>query len=224
MSGLPEQEDQTLYNMALELGCVITSVNYRLTPEHPYPKPLNDCYEGLLYVTNNSDKFGIDPAKVAVGGGSAGGLLSTSIAIKARNEKGPKLVAQILAYPMLDHRDSSDSNKEITNLGVWDSWMNHYGFQCYLKDVPASEYSKAVPNLVEDLSNLPDTFIAVGTMDCLRDEAIEYAQKLVAAGVLVALHIYPGMTHVFDGLVPDAKASKDFWKARIAALKRAFDK
>jgi len=77
--------------------------------------------------------------------------------------------------------------------------------------------------MIEDLSNLPDAFIAVGTMDCLRDESIEYAQKLAAAGNQVELHIYPGMVHVFDVLAPDAKASKDFWSARVAAIKRAFE-
>ncbi|MCD9853683.1 alpha/beta hydrolase fold domain-containing protein [Epilithonimonas sp. JDS] len=224
MSGLPEQEDQTLYNLALELNCVITSVNYRLAPENPYPKPLNDCYEGLLHIVANSSAFGVDTSKIVVGGGSAGGLLSTSVAIRARNENGPKLQMQFLVYPMVDCKDTSESNKEITNLGVWDSWMNHYGFQCYLTNVPESEYSKAVPNMVEDLSNLPDTFLAVGTMDCLRDEGIEYAQKLAASGVQVELHIYPGMTHVFDALAPDSKAGQDFWKARVAALNRAFNK
>ncbi|MGS2740065.1 alpha/beta hydrolase [Sinomicrobium pectinilyticum] len=223
MSGLPEQEDSTLYNLALELDCVITSVNYRLTPENPYPKPLNDCYEGLLHVVGNADEFGINKDKVVVGGGSAGGLLTTSVAIRARNEGGPKILLQAMAYPMLDIRDTSDSNKEINSVGVWDSWMNHYGFQCYLTNVPESEYGKTVPNMIEDLSNLPDAFIAVGTMDCLRDESIEYAQKLAAAGNQVELHIYPGMVHVFDGLAPDAKASKDFWSARVAAIKRAFE-
>ncbi len=222
MSGLPEQEDSTLYAMALELDCVITSVNYRLTPENPYPKPLNDCYEGLLHVVQNATEFGIDADNIVVGGGSAGGLLSTSIAIRARNENGPKIKLQLLSYPMLDYRNTSDSNKEINDVGVWDSWMNHYAFGCYLKDVPESEYSKAVPNLVEDLSNLPDTYIGVGTMDCLRDEGIEYAQKLAQVGVQVELHIYPGMTHVFDALVPNSKAAKDFWDTRIAAVKRAF--
>jgi acetyl esterase/lipase len=223
MSGLPEQEDNTLYNMALELDCVITSVNYRLTPENPYPKPLNDCYEGLLHVVQNANEFGINPSKIVVGGGSAGGLLSTSIAIRARNENGPRILLQLLSYPMLDHRDVSDSNKQVNDIGVWDSWMNHYAFGCYLKDVPESEYSKAVPNLVEDLANLPDTYVAVGTMDCLRDESIEYAGKLAAAGVQVELHIYPGMVHVFDSLVPESKAAKDLWATRIAAVKRAFN-
>lgn len=221
ISGLPEQEDSTLYKLALELDSVIISVNYRLAPENPYPKPLNDCYEGLVYVSDNAAEFGIDTDKIVVGGGSAGGLLSTSVSLRARNEKGPKICLQVLAYPMLDIRVTSESNKEICSIGVWDSWMNHYGFQSYLTGVPESEYKKAVPNLVEDLSNLPKAYIAVGTMDCLRDEGIEYAQKLAASGVQVELHIYPGMTHVFDTLVPDAKVSKDFWETRIAAIKRA---
>jgi len=223
MSGLPEQEDPMLYNLALDLGCVVTSVNYRLAPENPYPKPLNDCYEGLVHVVSQSGDFGIHPDKVVVGGGSAGGLLSTSVAIKARNEQGPKILLQVLQYPMVDSRCETDSHKEITDLGVWDSGMNQYGYQCYLKDVPEDRYENAVPALMDDLSGLPDAFIAVGTMDCLRDESIEYAEKLVAAGVKVELHVYPGMIHVWDALAPEIKASKDFWAVRTAAIKRAFD-
>jgi len=223
ISGLPEQEDSTLYNLSLSVGCVIISVNYRLAPEHPYPKPINDCYEGLVYVAKNANMFNIDATKIAVGGGSAGGLLSTSCAIMAREHNGPKLVHQSLTYPMLDHRAISGSNQQITDVGIWDSGMNKYAFDCYLKDIKDDIPRFAVPNLVGDLSNLPPAFIAVGTMDCLRDESIEYAQKLAASGVKTELHIYPGMPHIFDALAPESAAVKDFNAVRIAAFKRAFN-
>ncbi len=222
MSGLPEQDDSMLYAMALEVGCVITSVAYRLAPENPYPAPIKDCYEGLVHVAENAASFHIDPARIAVGGGSAGGLLSTSCALLAREKGGPKLVHQSLTYPMLDHRGITDSSKEITDLGVWDRDANMYGFACYLSSVQDNIPPLAVPALVDDLSNLPPAFIAVGTMDVLRDEGIEYAQKLAASGVITELHIYPGMVHVFDALVPDSLVAKDFVVARNAALKRAF--
>ena len=224
MSGLPEQEDSTLYEMALNIGCVIISVDYRLAPENPYPAPINDCYEGLVYVAKNAKEFKIDAARIAVGGGSAGGLLSTSCSILARENNGPKLVHQSLSYPMLDHRGVTESSKQITDVGVWDRDMNLYGFDCYLKDVKDAIPPFAVPNLVEDLSGLPPAFIAVGTMDVLRDESIEYAQKLAASGVMTELHLYPGMPHVFDALVPDSVAAKNFNAARASALKRTFQK
>ena len=224
MSGLPEQEDSTLYELALDLGCVIVSVDYRLAPEHPYPAPIDDCYEGLVFVAENAKDFNIDKDLIAVGGGSAGGLLSTSCAILARENNGPQLVHQSLTYPMLDHRGITESSKQITDVGVWDRDMNLYGFNCYLKDVKDDIPPLAVPNLVEDLSDLPPAFIAVGTMDVLRDESIEYAQKLAAAGVITELHLYPGMPHVFDGLVPASEATKHFNAVRKSALKRAFSK
>jgi len=223
MSGLPEQEDSMLFNLAQELDCVITSVNYRLSPENPFPKPLNDCYEGLVHVVNNASEFGVNGDKVIVGGGSAGGLLSTSVAIKARNEHGPKILLQVLLYPMLDSRCNTNSHKQITDIGIWDSGMNQYAFQSYLGDLAESEHKKAIPALMEDLDNLPEAFIAVGTMDCLRDESIAYAQKLAAAGSKVELHVYPGMTHVFDAIAPNIQAAKDFWEVRSAAIKRAFN-
>jgi len=223
MSGLPEQEDGMLFNLAQELDCVITSVNYRLSPENPFPKPINDCYEGLEHVVSNASEFGVNSDKIVVGGGSAGGLLSTSVAIRARNENGPKILLQVLLYPMLNSRCDTDSHKQITDIGIWDSGMNKYAFQCYLGDLPESEHKKAIPALMEDLDNLPDAFIAVGTMDCLRDESITYAQRLAAADSKVELHVYPGMTHVFDAIAPDTKAAKDFWKVRSAAIRRAFN-
>lgn len=223
MSGLPEQEDPMLHNLAAELNCIVTSIDYRLTPENPYPIPLNDCYEGLTHLATNAGKFGIDGNRIIVGGGSAGGLLSTSCAIKARNENGPKLLLQYLEYPMLDNRSISQSNKEITDLGVWDAAVNKYAFGCYLKDLDEEAYKNAVPNLVEDLSNLPDAFVMVGTMDCLRDEGIEYAQKLAAAGNQIELHILPGVVHAFDVFAPTSQIAQQYWKIKIAALKRSFE-
>jgi len=223
ISGLPEQEDPLLYQLSLELECIVASVDYRLAPEHPYPTPLNDCYEGLEFLTSNHPKYEIDVDRVAVGGGSAGGLLSTSVALRARDENGPKIILQCLMYPMLDHRMITASHQEIQDVGVWDSPVNEYAFGCYLKDLKQENYDQAVPNLRNDLSNLPDTYIALGTVECLRDESIEYAQKLAASGVQVELHLFPGMVHVFDTLAPESKAAKSLWKTRIEALKRAFE-
>lgn len=222
ISGLPEQDEPVASSIAMAASCVVVSVNYRLAPENPYPAPLNDCYEGIEYVYNNPKLFNIDPDRIAVGGGSAGGLLSTSCAILAREKKGPKIIHQSLAYPMLDHRGMSESSKQITDVGIWDTKANLYGWDCYLSSVKNNLPKLAVPMLVEDLSNLPPAFLATGTIDCLRDETIEYAQKLAAAGVKTELHIYPGMVHIFDTIAPQAPATQDFNQARIHALKRAF--
>jgi len=222
ISGLPDQEDSMLYQMSLDIGCVVVSVDYRLAPEHPYPAPINDCFEGLLHVSNHAADFNIDSNKIAVGGASAGGLLSTSCALLAREKSGIKIVHQSLAYPMLDHRGISNSSRQITDVGIWDTEINTYAFSCYLKDVQENLPPLAVPALVEDLSNLPSAFVAVGTMDCLRDESIEYANRLAQHGVQTELHFYPGMPHVFDSLAPESKASKDFYRSRNEAIKRAF--
>jgi len=222
MSGLPEQDDQPISQLARIAGCVVVSVNYRLAPENPYPKPVNDCYEGLEYIYNNPEEFGVDNQKIAVGGASAGGMLTASCVIMARDRKGPKIVHQSLTYPMLDHRGLTDSSHEITNVGVWDRDMNLYGWQCYLSGVSENIPEAAVPMLARDLSGLPQAFLAVGTMDVLRDETIEYSQKLSAAGVPTELHVYPGMVHVFDALAPTSKEAVDFSAARVSALLRAF--
>lgn len=224
ISGLPEQNDQTMHDIVQSVNCIVVSVNYRLAPEHPYPVPLNDCFEGLKFITANAEQFNMDAKRIAVGGSSAGGLLATSCAMMARNIGKPDIIHQSLAYPMLDCRNETESSKQILNIGVWDREMNVFAWEAYLRDVKGEIPDLAVPAMAKDLSGLAPAFLAVGTMDVMRDETIEYSQQLAAAGVRSELHLYPGMVHVFDSLVPHSEATKDFLSARADALKRAFSK
>jgi acetyl esterase/lipase len=201
------------------IQAVVVSVEYRLAPENPHPAPVQDCYEALVWMSKNATELGFDPERLAIVGGSAGGGLAIATALMARDQEFPKLCFQMANYPMIDDRNETPSSKEITDVGIWDREANLEAWDWYLGGKPADEY--AAPARVKNLSDLPPTFIDVGEIDLFRDEDIEFATRLLQAGVTTELHVYPGAYHASEAFAPDAELSKQIWAKRIEALKRA---
>ena len=201
------------------IQAVVVSVEYRLAPENPHPAPVQDCYEALVWMSKNATELGFDPDRLAIVGGSAGGGLAIATALMARDQKFPKLCFQMANYPMIDDRNETPSSKEITDVGIWDREANLEAWDWYLGGKPADEY--AAPARAKNLSDLPPTFIDVGEIDLFRDEDIEFATRLLQAGVTTELHVYPGAYHASEAFAPDAELSKQIWAKRIEALKRA---
>lgn len=188
----------------LQLGCVCVSVDYRLAPEVVYPAAIDECEAGLRWLLVNGDRLGIDPARVVLSGVSAGGALATALALRLRDGATPA-AGLLLEAPTLDDRDHLPSRS-------WDvpiagpstirlGWQAYLGARFGTDDVPAD----AAPARATDLTGLPSTFIGVGTVDTLHDEAVDFAQRLVSAGVDVALHEYPGGIHGFASLAPGSR-------------------
>ena len=198
---------------------VVVSAEYRLAPENPYPAPVQDCYEALVWMSKNATELGFDPDRLAIVGGSAGGGLAIATALMARDQEFPKLCFQMANYPMIDDRNETPSSKEITDVGIWDRGANLEAWNWYLGGKTADEY--AAPARAMDLSALPPTFIDVGELDLFRDEDIEFATRLLQAGVTTELHVYPGAYHASESFAPEAELSKQIWAKRIEALKRA---
>ena len=201
------------------IQAVVVSVEYRLAPENPHPAPIQDCYEALVWMSKNATELGFDPDRLAIVGGSAGGGLAIATALMARDQEFPKLCFQMANYPMIDDRNETPSSKEITDVGIWDREANLEAWDWYLGGKPADEY--AAPARAKNLSDLPPTFIDVGEIDLFRDEDIEFATRLLQAGVTTELHVYPGAYHASEAFAPDAELSKQIWAKRIEALKRA---
>ncbi|MEU5860767.1 MULTISPECIES: alpha/beta hydrolase [unclassified Nonomuraea] len=222
--GVPEVDEATMIDYVERLGVVVVSVDYRLAPEHPHPAPVEDCYAGLVWTAKNADELGIDPARLAVGGASAGGGLAAATVLLARDRGGPEVAFQLLVCPMLDDRNTTPSSREFTEAVVWDRAANLYGWSALLgertggPDVPPY----AAPARAEDLSGLPPAFIDVGELEVFRDEDIDYAQRLARAGVSTEFHLYPGAFHGFDAMVPDTALSRRARETRLAALRRAY--
>ncbi|HEY4455490.1 MAG TPA: alpha/beta hydrolase [Pseudonocardiaceae bacterium] len=210
--------------MADELGVALVSVDYRLAPEHPHPGPVEDCYAGLVWTVEHAEELGIDPDRIVVMGGSAGGGLAAATALLARDRGGPALIGQLLACPMLDDRNESYSARQMAGLGVWDQAANGFGWTALLGDAAGgpdvSPY--AAPARATDLSGLPPAFIDVGSAETFRDESVAYASRIWQAGGSAELHVWPGGFHGFSGAVPQAAVSQAATAAPRNWLRRIF--
>lgn len=191
-----------------ELGLVGVSVEYRLAPETTFPGPLEDCYAALEWIFDNADSIGVDPARIGVSGASAGGGLAAALALLARDRKKLRPAFQMLAYPMIDDRQTTVSSR--WQVPIWPPASNSFGWQSYLGGLYGSDDIPcyAAPTRADDLGGLPPTLIYVGTLDGFCDEDMSYASRLYQAGVPTELHLYPGAPHAFDSFTPGATLAR----------------
>jgi len=218
-----DMDDRLMKQMVKRIGCVAASVDYRLAPEHPFPTPVEDCYTGLKWLFAHADELGVEPARIAIGGPSGGGGLTAGLGLLARDRREVQVAYQLLIYPMIDDRNATAAAHAITDPRVWNRESNRLGWKAYLgRDGGGADVSPyAAATRATDLSNLSPTYISVGTLDLFVDENIDYAQRLIQAGVPTELHVYPGAFHGFDMFAPSARVSKQFKADRDNALKRA---
>lgn len=200
-------------------NAVVVSTNYRKAPEDPYPAQVNDCYAALTWMSEHVSELDVDPSRLAVYGGSAGGNLAIATTLMARDRSGPRISFLMAPYPMLDDRNELPSTHEVTEVGIWDRAGNIEAWEWFLGGQEADGY--AAPARAENLAGLPPTFIDVGEMDLFRDEDIAFVARLVQAGVPTEFHLYPGAYHASEVFAPEAELSQRIWAARIAALHRA---
>jgi acetyl esterase len=191
--GSVDGDDTRTREIAGTAEAVVVSVEYRLAPEHPFPAGLRDCFAALTYLAKNAAELGIDPRHIGVAGNSAGGGLAAATALMARDQGGPELCMQYLSIPELDDRLETPSMRAYTDTPVANRANVILTWQHYLAGQQATAY--AAPARAADLTGLPPSYVAVCEFDPLRDEGIQYAQRLVQAGVPVELHLYPGTFH-----------------------------
>jgi len=177
-------------------GVMVASVGYRLSPEHSFPGPLEDCQDVLQHLVVEATRFGIDADRVGVAGDSAGGNLSAALTIKNRDEQGPPIKAQLLVYPVIDAQCGTPSyGAYATDHGLTKDEMLYF-WQCYLGEIDG-EHPLASPNQTAELGGLPPARVITAEYDILRDEGEAYAEQLKAAGVSVELERYDGVIHGF---------------------------
>jgi acetyl esterase/lipase len=220
VAGNRHMDDAQLERWCRALSCVSVAVEYRLAPEHRYPAALDDCAEGFTWVTQHAEQLGVDPAHIGVGGRSAGGGLAAALALRARDESGTRPSFLYLEYPMLDDRQQTPSSR-LDGLPLWTKESNAVGWRSYLGDrVGTDDVPEfAAPARAADLTGLPATCVIVGGIDGLRDESVEFAARLMRAGVPTELHVYPGAPHGFHlfadaGVTRRANADVDDWLRR----------
>ncbi|PTR30305.1 acetyl esterase/lipase [Rhodococcus sp. OK519] len=215
-----EASERACVEIADVVGCVVVSVEYRLAPEHPYPAGLDDCFAALTWVAAHGDELGVDPARLAVGGISAGAGLAAALALRVRDEDGPRLAYQLLDNPMLDDRLETHSVREFVDTPLWTHGQAVLGWDFYLGDRSAETPPYAAAARAVDVSGLPPAWISANELDPLRDEAIEYALRLMRAGVPVELHHRPGTFHGSNGF-PGVPVSDRTREDMHLGLKRA---
>ncbi|WP_406284335.1 alpha/beta hydrolase [Embleya sp. NBC_00896] len=215
-----DSSDGSCVATAIEVGCVVVSVEYRLAPEHPFPAGFEDAWAALRWVADNAASFGADPARIAVGGVSAGGGLAAALCLRARAEGGPAIVYQLLDTAVLDDRLDTPSMREFDATPLWNRPQAALSWQYYLAGAEPTAY--AAPARAEDVSNLPPAYITANELDPLRDEAIEYATRLIRAGVRVELHHRPGTFHGSNA-IPAADVSRRAAADMRRALRAAFE-
>ena len=190
-----DSSDATARHLAVEAGCVVVSVDYRLAPEAKFPLPFDDCYAATEWIAQNAASINADPNKIAVGGDSAGGNLAAAVALKARDQGGPSLALQLLVYPVTardfntgSYRQNADGYSLTTDAMKW--FWDHY-----LSNDADSANPYAAPAAANDLNGLPPALVITAEFDPLRDEGAMYAEAMAKAGVHVRHLPCPGQIH-----------------------------
>jgi acetyl esterase/lipase len=226
--GAMESDDNVVRQIAKAVGSVIVSVEYRLAPEHPFPAALNDCSTALQWLADNTDTLAVDPARIAIGGISAGAGLAAGLALYVRDKTDITLVFQFLLCPMIDDRCVTSSSHMITDERVWNRHSNLTAWKNYLRgenDAETAPFDDVSPYAAAsraiDLSDLPPAYIAVGSVDAFVDENRDYAERLETAGVSTQLAVFTGGFHGFEFIAPAAEISKAARDSHYSALRNA---
>ena len=222
--GSLESEHARAAGIARDTASVVISVDYRLAPEHPFPAAIEDCFAALCWTHEASEALGIDPARIAVIGQSAGGGLAAGLALLARDRGGPALCFQYLGVPEIDDRLTTPSMHQFEDTPLWNrpsaiaSWRMYLGVGVADGAGEVSPY--AAPARATDLRGLPPAYVSAMEFDPLRDEDIQFACALLEAGVSCELHTFPGTFHGSSSVVTTAEVSRREHDEMVTVLLR----
>lgn len=212
------EADAVCRKLANHMNCVVVSVDYRLAPENPFPKPLDDCYDAFCWVSQHLEELSNGQGKHIVGGESAGGNLAAAVALRARDFHGPKADLQLLIYPII----SSTLNDEVYATCLDQHFLTKQAMQffwgCYLQNLPATDLTYASVDRAADVSRLPPAVVITGEHDPLRIEAEAYAKMLILAGNQVTMEMVPSVVHGFLDLPCYDDEQKVRWIQKIAQM------
>jgi len=204
--------------------CVTVSVDYRLAPEHKFPKPAEDCYAATQWVADNAALINGDPARIAIGGDSAGGNLAAVVALMARDHGKPRIAYQLLVYPVTDASMDTASMKECADGYFLTGEMMAWFWKQYVRDAADRAHPYASPLRAQNLRSLPPALVITAEFDPLRDEGEAYAARLRQAGVPVVSTRYDGTIHGFFLMSSVLDQGKKAVAEAVAALRTAFGK
>jgi acetyl esterase len=220
MEGAPAHFENAV-RYAAEADCVVVFVEYRLAPQHPFPAGFNDCHAALVWTIANAAQLGVDAARIAVGGDSAGGSLAAGIAQRLREER-IEIRGQMLLYPAVDLLCTRPSMASFKDVPPFKNLSASGIARMYLGRDPSRPLPRYSSPIDISLEGLPPAYIETPQLDPLHDQGIEYAQKLKDQGVQVELHDIAGAIHGFDIVAPKSSVSHEAMKQRIRFLQQIF--
>lgn len=217
--GAPENDDKFCNLVRNELDITVISIDYRLAPEYKCPTDKNDAYDVVSYVSSHNNEFGIDPNNMAIGGHSAGGNISTVVCMMAKEKNKFSFKCQVLDYPPLDLVTPA-SDKFYTEGAIPPERAELFD-KCYrAEEYAKNPYCSPVFATNEELKNLPPAIVLTCEIDSLRDEAEDYAQKLVRAGVETTAKRFYGVRHGFSISGFELPESKEAHKMMVDGLRK----
>lgn len=221
-----EEADPVCRKLSNHLGCIVVSVGYRLSPENPFPRPLNDCYDATVWTQEHIAHFGGDASRLTVCGESAGGNLAAAVSLMARDLKGPSLEAQVLIYPVISSTIRDEPYRECADQYFLTKETMQFFVDMYLPNPKDRQNPYASPDLTRNLAGLPPAVIITAEHDPLHREADDYAKALKDAQVPTAARCFPNMIHGFIDLpVYDerlkVKAIEEIGKLLATVLQKA---
>ena len=207
---------------AKEARCKVVFVRYRLAPKHPFPVPQEDCYAALCWVVDHADELAIDRERIGITGDSAGGTLTVTTCMMAR-DRGAAVqpLFQLLVFPWLDGRNNSESYRRYTDTPMWNSTLSKKVGPIMNPDPTSTPLAYHSPVEADNFSHLPPAYIEVAEFDCLHDDGVLYAELLKEAGIEVVFHEAKGTMHGFD-TVWKAPTTQRMVAKRIAYIKQMF--
>lgn len=219
IQGGAEDDDAWCRRIADAVGCAVVNIDYHLAPEYPFPAALEECYDVVEWISAEAAGRGLDAAKIAVGGSSAGGNLAAALCFLARERKQFSIVCQVLNYPVLDL--ATDPCQKPASDRLLTPKAQAFFTSCYVGEGDAAKNPLASPLLAESFAGLPDALIISAEKDPLRGENELFAERLAAAGVTVTYRMFKGCHHAFTHFGPK-EAAKEAWSLIHEKLRQAF--
>lgn len=224
MLGIPEIAIDTIKEFIEIRPCVIVAPDYRKSIKNPYPAGFNDCYDTLLWMKENASLLGITSGKFIVGGHSAGGGLTAAVTLKARDTKDVNIAFQMPIYPMIDHRQNTESAKNMDSVPVWNGKTNKVGWSYYLNNIEEPIPPYASPSMNDDYKNLPPTITFVGDLEPFKDETINYVEALKVENIPVKFELFKGAFHGFETFAKNTTIGKKANQFQFRSFAEYYDK
>jgi acetyl esterase len=214
--------DETCRHLAEAAGCLVLSVDYPLAPENKFPVPFEGAFAAFNWTVAHAAELGGDPARVAIGGDSAGANLSAAVCLKARDEGTPAPVMQLLVYPATVYRFDLPSMAENGDIGMMNKTAISQMWDYYMRAPEDAQNPYLTPANAKSHAGLPPALVITAEHDPLRDDGLEYVKLLEQAGTPVESRLYPGVIHGFWGMPAMMRRGREAIEDAAAALRKAF--